>query len=70
MKTIWAEFYDNRNGVKPKIIRRIPLEKLLSLIQEIYDHRWTYEETKSETSFRLEDDADDAVPSRFEVRYV
>jgi hypothetical protein len=66
MKAVWAEFYDNRNGVKPKIVRRLQLEKLLQLIQEIYDHRWIYEEDRNDFNFSLSD-TEEFVPNRFVV---
>jgi hypothetical protein len=44
MKSIWEEYYDRRDGVKPKTCRTFSLPRVLSLIQEIYDERWNYEE--------------------------
>ncbi|KAJ3216572.1 hypothetical protein HDU67_009266 [Dinochytrium kinnereticum] len=48
MKMIWSEFYENRNGFKPKVSRNFQLPRLISLIQEVYDARWAYEEDKYE----------------------
>ncbi|KAI9090027.1 hypothetical protein DFS34DRAFT_380799 [Phlyctochytrium arcticum] len=43
-KAIWQEFYENREGVKPRSNRQYTLQKVIGFIHEIYDARWAYEE--------------------------
>ncbi|KAI8927690.1 hypothetical protein BC831DRAFT_451272 [Entophlyctis helioformis] len=47
--SIWGEYYRARGGFKTPLNRAIPLPKLLSFIQEIYDARWEMEEKYDET---------------------
>jgi hypothetical protein len=44
---IWGEYYNNRSGHKPRTNRTFSIQKMLGLIQEIYNYRWIMEETKS-----------------------
>ncbi|KAJ3115975.1 hypothetical protein HK098_006822 [Nowakowskiella sp. JEL0407] len=41
---IWKDYYDNRNGTKPKLNRKFTLDRIHSFIQEIYQARWVLEE--------------------------
>ena len=40
----WGNYYDVQGGFKANAHRTIPLEKLIALIQEIYETRWNMEE--------------------------
>ncbi|KAJ3328261.1 hypothetical protein HDU76_010288 [Blyttiomyces sp. JEL0837] len=55
MKLVWQEFYDVRGGTKPRITRAFQLPRLLGLIQEIYDSRWSYEEDRMEMDYKDDD---------------
>ncbi|KAJ3412358.1 hypothetical protein HDV05_000832 [Chytridiales sp. JEL 0842] len=52
MKIVWQQYYDQRGGTKPKMPRVFQLPKLLSLIQEVYDARWSYEEDRIESDLK------------------
>ena len=51
---IWGNYYDVQNGFKANANRTIPLEKLVPLIQEIYETRWIMEEDLLLEGKRLE----------------
>ena len=44
---IWGNYYDVQGGFKAPLNRAISQEKMILLIKEIYDHRWTVEEELS-----------------------
>ncbi|KAI8833719.1 hypothetical protein BC829DRAFT_407714 [Chytridium lagenaria] len=50
MKIVWGEFYEKREGFRPKLTRTFQIPRLMAIIQEVYDARWVYEEDKYEKS--------------------
>ena len=48
MRILWRYFYVHRQGTKPKVNRILPLEKLLWIIQEVYEIRYRLEEIFTE----------------------
>ncbi|KAI9330036.1 hypothetical protein DFJ73DRAFT_859404 [Zopfochytrium polystomum] len=63
MRIVWTDFFMTRKGFKPAVARVYQLDRLLPLIQEIYDSRWAYEEDKQDLSFIIDDE--DVTYSRF-----
>ncbi|KAJ3277433.1 hypothetical protein HK104_003301 [Borealophlyctis nickersoniae] len=43
-KKIWKDYYEKREGYKPKLNRPFPISRSLGFVQEIYDIRWAFEE--------------------------
>lgn len=43
-RIIWRDFYRYRNGRKPLISRKLPIEKCMAFIESVYDYRFKYEE--------------------------
>ncbi|KAJ3028170.1 UNVERIFIED_CONTAM: hypothetical protein HDU68_002316 [Siphonaria sp. JEL0065] len=52
MKMVWEEFYDSRQGYKPKYTRVFNLERTLDYIEEVYEARIVYEEKVDEIASR------------------
>ncbi|TPX45677.1 hypothetical protein SeLEV6574_g03721 [Synchytrium endobioticum] len=53
IKRVWKDYYEVHHGEKPPRAREITVEKLTTLIEEIYAARWTAEEAlESATSER------------------
>ncbi|KAJ3091758.1 hypothetical protein HK102_013525 [Quaeritorhiza haematococci] len=44
MLRIWRDYYDNRGARKPRFPRQFSKDRLLALIQDVYDARWALEE--------------------------
>ncbi|KAJ3109622.1 hypothetical protein HDU97_003096 [Phlyctochytrium planicorne] len=65
MKIIWSDYYENRNGFKPKLSRSFTLPRIISLIQEVYDARWTYEEDRYEKVEAEKKDDSEVVFTKF-----
>ncbi|KAI9334014.1 hypothetical protein BDR26DRAFT_867635 [Obelidium mucronatum] len=52
MKMVWEEYYDSRQGYKPKYTRIFNLERTLDYIEEVYEARIVYEEKVDEIANR------------------
>ncbi|TPX77188.1 hypothetical protein CcCBS67573_g01537 [Chytriomyces confervae] len=50
MKMAWLEYYNFRQGYKPKFTRTFNLGRALDYIQEIYEARWAYEDKVDENA--------------------
>ncbi|KAI9199638.1 uncharacterized protein BJ171DRAFT_445439 [Polychytrium aggregatum] len=44
LRKVWKDYYDAWEGAQCKAPRIFPLQKIMSVIQELYDERWRYEE--------------------------
>ncbi|KAJ3146088.1 hypothetical protein HK101_002369, partial [Irineochytrium annulatum] len=72
MKLLWNEFYDRRGlagGKKPKLTRPFQLQRLISLINEIYEARWNYEEERYTRAVERKEDEEIAMSKFNEFFY-
>ena len=61
---IWGEYYNQRKGKKPLTNRPIPVQKQVSMIQDVYNYRWKLEE-----SLKLQTDYEKLAPISFSTTF-